>query len=139
MKGCKVLSGFALCLGIVTVITTPDLHISMSLRTLLHLNSCVRLVSMHQLHEFASLRHVSLLPEKKRLGLLYPFSSLEAHLSRKVDKTQFQLFQPDLKALEYAERLFTPSPKHQIVYSSSAVRIDHMPELTQPEVRGKTR
>ncbi|XP_060785362.1 LOW QUALITY PROTEIN: GTP-binding protein 8 [Neoarius graeffei] len=118
----------------ITVITEPDLHISMSLRALLHLHSCVRLVSRHQLHELASLRHVSLLPKKKRLGLLYPFSSLEAHLSRQVDKTKFQLFQPDLEALNCAERLFTPSPKHQIVNSSSAVRIDHMPELAQPEV-----
>ncbi|XP_053482634.1 GTP-binding protein 8 isoform X2 [Ictalurus furcatus] len=106
----------------------------MSLWLVLHLHRCIRLVSTRQAHELASLRRVSLLPEKKRLGLLYPFSILEAHLSRQVDKTRFQLFQPDLEALESAERLFTPSPKHQIVYSSSAVRIDHMPELTQPEV-----
>lgn len=105
----------------------------------MHLHRCVRLVCTRQVHELASLRHVSLLPEKKRLGLMYPFSGLEAHLSRQVDKTRFQLFQPDLEALKLAERLFTPSPKHQIVYSSSAVRIDHMPELTQPEVRDKTR
>lgn len=111
----------------------------MSLWLVLHLHRCIRLVSTRQAHELASLRRVSLLPEKKRLGLLYPFSSLEAHLSRQVDKSRFQLFQPDLEALESAERLFTPSPKHQIVYSSSAVRIDHMPELTQPEVKAEIR
>lgn len=125
---------------LIVVIVKPDIRISMSLRTLLlHLHRCVRLVPSRQVHELASLRRVSLLPEKRRLGLLYPFSSLEAHLSRQVDKTRFQLFQPDLEALEWAEKLFTPSPKHQIVYSSSAVRTDHMPELTQPEVRGNTR
>ncbi|KAK3542878.1 hypothetical protein QTP70_006134 [Hemibagrus guttatus] len=96
--------------------------------------SCVRLVSTRHAHELASLRQVSLLPERKRLGLLYPFSSLEEHLSRQVDKTPFHLFQPELGALECAERLFTPSPKHQILYSSSAVRTEHMPDLTQPEV-----
>ncbi|TSQ01561.1 GTP-binding protein 8 [Bagarius yarrelli] len=104
----------------------------MSWRILLH--SCVRLTSTRQSHELASVRRVTLLPENKRLSLLYPFSSLEAHLSQQIDKTQFYLFQPDLEALEFAERFFTPSPKHQIVYSSSAVRLDHMPELTQPEV-----
>ncbi|KAG7331579.1 hypothetical protein KOW79_005548 [Hemibagrus wyckioides] len=106
----------------------------MSLRILLHVHSCVRLVSTRHAHELASLRQVSLLPENKRLGLLYPFSSLEAHLSRQIDKTPFHLFQPELGALQCAERLFTPSPKHQILYSSSAVHIDHMPDLTQPEV-----
>lgn len=111
----------------------------MSFRILLHMHSYVRLGSKRQAHELASLRRVALLPDNKRQGILYPFSSLEAHLSRQEDKTQFHLFQPDLEALVCAERLFTPSPKHQIVYSASAVRIDHMPKRTQPEVRGKTR
>ncbi|KAM9487046.1 GTP-binding protein 8 isoform 1-T3 [Clarias gariepinus] len=106
----------------------------MSLPNLLHVHKCTRLVHTHQVHALASLRRVSLLPEKKRLGLLDPFRSLESHLSPQVDKTRFKLFQPNLEAMEWAERLFTPSPKHQIVYSSSAVRIDHMPELSQPEV-----
>lgn len=111
----------------------------MSLRALLPLHTCVRLVPSRQVHELASLRRVSVLPEKKRMRLLYPFSSLETYLSPQVDKTRFQLFQPNLEALEWAEKLFTPSTKHQIEYSSSAVRLDHMPELTQPEVRNKTR
>ncbi|GAA6104818.1 GTP-binding protein 8 [Tachysurus ichikawai] len=106
----------------------------MSLRILLHVRGGVRLVSTRQAHELASLRHVSMLPEEKRVGLLYPFSRLDSHLSRQVDKTRFYLFQPDLEDLERAERLFTPSHKHQIFYSSSAVRIDHVPEPTQPEV-----
>lgn len=110
----------------------------MSLRILLHVRGGVRLVSTRQAHELASLRHVSMLPEEKRVGLLYPFSRLDSHLSRQVDKTRFYLFQPDLEDLERAERLFTPSHKHQIFYSSSAVRIDHVPEPTQPEVRDKT-
>lgn len=117
------------------VFAKPHIRINMSLRILLHVHSCVRLVSTRHAHELASLRQVSLLPENKRLGLLYPFSSLEAHLSRQIDKTPFHLFQPELGALQCAERLFTPSPKHQILYSSSAVHIDHMPDLTQPEVR----
>lgn len=104
----------------------------MSWRILLH--RCVGHVSTRQAHKLASLRCVSLLPENQRVGLLYPFNSLEVHLSQQVDKTLFHLFQPDLEALECAERLFTPSPKHQIVYSSSAVRLDNVPNFTQPEV-----
>lgn len=137
LNGWNVLSNFVHNFVIVRVIAKPDTRVSMGLRILLQLHSCVRLVSTRQLHELASLRHVFALPEKKRLALLYPFSSLEAHLSRQVDKTRFQLFQPDLEALKRAERLFTPSPKHQMVYSSSAVRTDHLPELTQPEVRAE--
>ncbi|XP_072541385.1 GTP-binding protein 8 [Salminus brasiliensis] len=105
-----------------------------STRVLLRLRFAAGTASVRWSHQLASLRHVSLLSEKKRKGLLYPFSELEVHLSRHIDRTRFQLFQPSVEDLGHAEKLFTPSPKHHIDYSSSAVRTDHMPELAQPEV-----
>ncbi|XP_063070617.1 GTP-binding protein 8 [Engraulis encrasicolus] len=82
----------------------------------------------------ASLQQVSTLPDKKRQGVLFPFSSLEGHLDRAIDRSDFQLFQPSEGDLRHAERLFTPSAKHQILYTSSAVRVDHAPDAQQPEV-----
>lgn len=106
----------------------------MRVRGLPQLHSLVGTGVVRQVHELASIRSVCLLPEKKRTVLLHPYSHLETHLSRQVDQAQFKLFQPDIEALRKAEKLFTPTPKHQIMYFSSAVRRDHIPELTQPEV-----
>ncbi|XP_062862698.1 GTP-binding protein 8 [Trichomycterus rosablanca] len=106
----------------------------MTMRPLLHLSSSVGFGIVRQVHELASLRRACLLPAKQRLQLLYPYSQLEVHLSRQVDKVRFKLFQPNVEDLGQAEKLFTPSSKHQIIYSTSAVRIDHVPELLQPEV-----
>ncbi|XP_076857567.1 GTP-binding protein 8 isoform X2 [Brachyhypopomus gauderio] len=100
----------------------------------LHLQTNVGRISVRKLHHLASLSKASLLPENKRKGLLYPFSDLETHLSRQVDKETFHVFQPSVEDLVQAEKLFTPSANHQILFFSSAVRIDHLPKLTQPEV-----
>lgn len=107
---------------------------ALSARFLLCLLPAAGTLSMRRSHQLATMRHASLLPEKRRQRLLFPFSELEAHLSRQIDRAKFQLFQPTVEHLGQAEKLFTPSPKHHIMYSSSAVRTDHLPELTQPEV-----
>ncbi|XP_015464105.2 GTP-binding protein 8 [Astyanax mexicanus] len=107
---------------------------ALSGRFLLCLPLAAGTLSMRCSHQLATMRHASLLPEKKRQRLLFPFSELEAHLSRQIDRAKFELFQPTVEDLRQAEKLFTPSPKHHIMYSSSAVRTDHLPELTQPEV-----
>ncbi|KAL6485270.1 hypothetical protein MHYP_G00073150 [Metynnis hypsauchen] len=106
----------------------------MSARVLLHFHSAAGPASRRHAHQLASLSQAARLSEKKLKSLLYPFSDLEAHLSRQVDQRRFRLFQPNMEDLERAEKLFTPSPKHDILYSTSAVHADHMPELTQPEV-----
>ncbi|KAG5282877.1 hypothetical protein AALO_G00035710 [Alosa alosa] len=85
-------------------------------------------------HSLASFQQVSRLPERKWRGVVFPFSSLEGHLDRSVDRGDFQLFHPSEEDLQRAERLFTPSAKHVILYTSSAVRMDHVPEIQQPEV-----
>lgn len=75
----------------------------------------------------------SLTPKKLR-SLLYPFSELEAYLDRSVDRTQFQLFDPTLEDMIEAEKLFQSSPSHKIDYYISAERMEHAPDLKQPEV-----
>lgn len=55
-------------------------------------------------------------------------------MDRGVDRGDFHLFHPSEEYLRQAEELFTPSSKHAILYTSSAVRMDHVPEIQQPEV-----
>ncbi|XP_066542861.1 GTP-binding protein 8 isoform X2 [Hoplias malabaricus] len=103
-------------------------------RVLLGLCSVPGPRSVRRVQQLSSLRNAVLLSERKRRSLLYPFSELETHLSRQVDQGCFRLFQPSMEELFMAEKIFTPSPRHDIVYSSSAVHIEHMPQLAQPEV-----
>lgn len=95
--------------------------------------SCWLLV-LQRGHRLASIKHVCQLSERKRQSLLYPFSDLEGHLFSQVNQAQFKIFHPSLEELRQAETLFTPSSKHVINYSTSAVRMDHVPILKQPEV-----
>ncbi|KAL0985533.1 hypothetical protein UPYG_G00158170 [Umbra pygmaea] len=85
-------------------------------------------------HNLASIQQASLLPQTKLQGLLFPFHQLEPHLSSSVDRGNFRLFQPSVEDIAKAEKLFTPSPSHNIDYHTSAVRMDHAPSLNQPEV-----
>uniref|UniRef100_A0A8C2C163 GTP-binding protein 8 n=1 Tax=Cyprinus carpio TaxID=7962 RepID=A0A8C2C163_CYPCA len=97
-----------------------------------HVSCCPSVAQ--RVHQLASIKHVCVLPERRRQGLLYPFSSLEEHLSSQVSQEEFKIFHPSLEELRQAETLFTPSSNHSIDYSTSAVRIDHVPLLKQPEV-----
>ncbi|XP_031436433.1 GTP-binding protein 8 [Clupea harengus] len=92
------------------------------------------LLPRRSVHSPASFRQVSLLPDRKRRGVVFPFSALEGHLDRRVDWEDFQLFHPSEEDLRRAEELFTPSARHDILYTSSAVRMDHVPVTQQPEV-----
>ncbi|KAM9364074.1 GTP-binding protein 8 isoform 3-T3 [Pholidichthys leucotaenia] len=85
-------------------------------------------------HRLASVNDASALPEQKRKRLIYPFSGLEPHLDRSVDRTPFQLFHPCMEDLTEAEKLFRSSARHKIDYHTSAERMDHAPQLKQPEV-----
>ncbi|KAM9364073.1 GTP-binding protein 8 isoform 2-T2 [Pholidichthys leucotaenia] len=84
-------------------------------------------------HRLASVNDASALPEQKRKRLIYPFSGLEPHLDRSVDRTPFQLFHPCMEDLTEAEKLFRSSARHKIDYHTSAERMDHAPQLKQPE------
>lgn len=55
-----------------------------------------------------------------------------------MDRTQFQLFNPHLKDMVEAEKLFYSSPSHRIDYYTSAERMGHVPALKQPEVGGQS-
>lgn len=87
-----------------------------------------------RIHKLASVQKVTSLPPKKLRSLLYPFSELEAYLDRSMDRTQFQLFDPSLEDMIEAEKLFHSSPSHKIDYYISAERMEHAPDLKQPEV-----
>ncbi|KAE8621330.1 hypothetical protein XENTR_v10004770 [Xenopus tropicalis] len=83
---------------------------------------------------YASIKEVAKLQEKKMSNILFPILGLEKYLSPNVDKKHFRLFDPSLEQMAKAEELFRPSDKHQIDYVTSAIRMDHAPGLTQPEV-----
>ncbi|KAM9709454.1 GTP-binding protein 8 [Menidia menidia] len=96
--------------------------------------SLLHAVAKRSIHKLASLQNASSLPPKKMQSLLYPFSELESYLDRSVDRTQFQLFHPGLEDMLQAEKLFCSSPSHKIDYYTSVERMDHAPDLKQPEV-----
>uniref|UniRef100_A0A3Q4GPV7 Uncharacterized protein n=1 Tax=Neolamprologus brichardi TaxID=32507 RepID=A0A3Q4GPV7_NEOBR len=91
-----------------------------------------------RIHKLASVQKVTSLTPKKLRSLLYPFSELEAYLNRCVKQGWFlfQLFDPTLEDMIEAEKLFHSSPSHKIDYYISAERMEHAPDLKQPEVRG---
>ncbi|XP_075053412.1 GTP-binding protein 8 isoform X1 [Mixophyes fleayi] len=82
----------------------------------------------------ASMLEVSKLPQKKLDSVVFPVKNLEKVLSPDIDKTNFRLFDPTIEEITAAERLFRPSGKHMIDYITSAIRMDHAPDLQQPEV-----
>ncbi|NXH15288.1 GTPB8 protein, partial [Bucco capensis] len=82
----------------------------------------------------ASLSQVLRLERSRRIGIVFPLQKLERYLLPGADTAPFRLFQPGLAALQRAETLFRSSRDHVIDYVSSAVRMDHAPALTLPEV-----
>ncbi|KAK7938860.1 hypothetical protein WMY93_002186 [Mugilogobius chulae] len=91
-------------------------------------------VACANVHKLASLQNVSSLPQKKAQCILYPFSVIEPYLDRSVDRSDFHLFEPSVEDMLRAEKLFSSSPSHQIDYYTSAERLDHAPDIKQPEV-----
>lgn len=74
------------------------------------------------------------LQEKNWNSVVFPTRDLEKLLSPDIDKTDFRLFDPAIEEIAEAERWFRPAGKHVIDFLTSAVRMDHTPELQQPEV-----
>ncbi|XP_063812776.1 GTP-binding protein 8 [Pseudophryne corroboree] len=82
----------------------------------------------------ASMLEVSQLQQKKLNSVVFPVKDLMKLLSPDIDQSNFKLFDPTIEEITAAEQLFRPSAKHLIDYFTSAVRMDHAPDLLQPEV-----
>ncbi|XP_051782328.1 GTP-binding protein 8 isoform X3 [Erpetoichthys calabaricus] len=85
-------------------------------------------------HKFSSVIDVAMISEKKMGSLLFPFQGLEKYLMSGANKSHFHAFLPSFEDIKSAEAFFTPSKRHNIDYYSSAVRMDHAPVISEPEV-----
>ncbi|XP_004475633.1 GTP-binding protein 8 [Dasypus novemcinctus] len=75
------------------------------------------------------------LPKRQLTKLVFPLQELERHLhpdSR--PDLHLRIFDPSLEDIERADGFFTSTAQHRIEYLSSAVRLDHAPNLSRPEV-----
>ncbi|XP_043367798.1 GTP-binding protein 8 isoform X2 [Dermochelys coriacea] len=84
--------------------------------------------------ENASFSDVLQLGAKKLAGLVFPLRRLEPCLAPGANTASFRTFNPSRGDLRRAEGFFTASGRHVIGYVTSAVRMDHAPRLSQPEV-----
>ncbi|XP_057552504.1 GTP-binding protein 8 isoform X2 [Hippopotamus amphibius kiboko] len=75
------------------------------------------------------------LPSKQLTKLVFPLQELERHLAPG-SKPDFhpKIFDPSLEDIGRAETIFTAAARNRIEYVSSAVRLDHAPDLRRPEV-----
>uniref|UniRef100_A0A8C6B9F6 GTP-binding protein 8 n=1 Tax=Monodon monoceros TaxID=40151 RepID=A0A8C6B9F6_MONMO len=74
------------------------------------------------------------LPSKQLTKLVFPLQELERHFvpgSR--PDLHLKIFNPSLDDIARAESVFTASSRNRIEYLSSAVRLDHAPDLRRPE------
>ncbi|XP_070606064.1 GTP-binding protein 8 isoform X2 [Erythrolamprus reginae] len=83
--------------------------------------------------QYASFTDVQQLPETQFTAITFPLQDLAKFLSPNVDKSSFYTFKPNQNDIQTAEMFFIPSQRHIIDYSTSAVRMDHAPEMPQPE------
>ncbi|XP_008069288.1 GTP-binding protein 8 isoform X3 [Carlito syrichta] len=82
-----------------------------------------------------TLAEVLQLPKKQLTKLLYPLQELERHLAPDTGPDlHLRIFDPSLEDIARAESIFTATVRNRIDYLSSAVRIDHAPDLSRPEV-----
>lgn len=82
-------------------------------------------------------REVLQLPKMELTKLVFPLQELQRHLhpDARPDLLQLRIFDPCLEDIGRAESFFTATPRNRIQYVSSAVRLDHAPDLPRPEVR----
>nr|XP_004672384.2 GTP-binding protein 8 isoform X1 [Jaculus jaculus] len=75
------------------------------------------------------------LPQRQLMKLVYPLRELEQHLvpDSRPDLQQ-SIFDPSLDDIGRAESVFVATARNRIEYVSSAVRLEHAPDLRQPEV-----
>lgn len=85
--------------------------------------------------KYASFSEVLQLHEKQFMSIVFPLQDLARFLAPNVDTSCFQIFNPNHDDISRAEMFFVPSHRHVIDYSTSAVRMDHVPQSSKPEVR----
>ncbi|XP_044526031.1 GTP-binding protein 8 [Gracilinanus agilis] len=94
-----------------------------------------RVVGMRAYSGPVAVSHVLRLPERQQKGLVFPLQELERCLVHGASaKLHVRTFDPSLEDIARAELAFCPSPKHRIDYVSSAVRLDHAPSSSSPEI-----
>ncbi|CAN2387778.1 GTP-binding protein 8 [Pristimantis euphronides] len=99
------------------------------------LRTCLPLWRLHRnTANLASIQDVMKLQEKKCQSVVFPIKGLEKLLSPDIDRTNFRLFDPTISEIAETEKYFRSAGKHVIDYVTSAIRMDHTPEMQQPEV-----
>lgn len=77
------------------------------------------------------------LPSNQRTKLVFPLQELQRFLVPGSNPDlHLKIFDPTLDDIARAESIFTASARNRIDYVSSAVRLDHAPDLRCPEVSG---
>lgn len=86
--------------------------------------------------KFHAFTEVLQLPKMELTKLVFPLQELQRHLHPDAgpDLLQRRIFDPCLEDIARAERFFTATARNRIEYVSSAVRLDHAPDLPRPEV-----
>ncbi|XP_048348442.1 GTP-binding protein 8 [Sphaerodactylus townsendi] len=84
--------------------------------------------------KYASFSEVLQLQEKQFTGITFPLQDLAKYLTPNMDTSGFQIFNPNHEDIKKAEAFFISSRYHIIDYFVSAVRMDHAPQLSKPEV-----
>ncbi|XP_036300685.1 GTP-binding protein 8 isoform X2 [Pipistrellus kuhlii] len=80
-------------------------------------------------------REVLQLPKMELTKLVFPLQELQRHLHPDArSDLHLRVFDPSLEDVARAEGFFTATPRNRIEYLSSAVRLDHAPDLPRPEV-----
>ncbi|XP_036785458.1 GTP-binding protein 8 isoform X1 [Manis pentadactyla] len=75
------------------------------------------------------------LPRRQLTKLLFPLQELERQLvADSRPNLHLKIFDPGLEDIGKAESIFTATAQNRIEYLSSAVRLDHAPDLPRPEV-----
>ncbi|XP_016055701.1 PREDICTED: GTP-binding protein 8 isoform X1 [Miniopterus natalensis] len=76
------------------------------------------------------------LPKPQLTKLVFPLQELQRYLlpDSEPDLLQLRIFDPSLEDVARAESFFTATARNRIEYRSSAVRLDHAPDLLRPEV-----
>nr|XP_055172130.1 GTP-binding protein 8 isoform X3 [Nyctereutes procyonoides] len=84
---------------------------------------------------FRTFAEVLRLPQRQMTKLAFPLRELQRHLTPDSRLgLHVKTFDPSLEAISQAESVFAAGGRHRIEYVSSAVRLDHAPDLPHPEV-----
>uniref|UniRef100_A0A452R8E9 Uncharacterized protein n=1 Tax=Ursus americanus TaxID=9643 RepID=A0A452R8E9_URSAM len=85
---------------------------------------------------FQTFAEVLRLPTRQMMKLAFPLQELQRQLTPDSRlHLHVKTFDPSLEDISKAESVFTTTGRNRIEYLSSAVRLDHAPDLPHPEVR----